>query len=150
MRSNIWLNPWLHWYKLLLFSFNELQVCISLYRVLFGWVSLNQNLNWRKISFRANENSKSKQGNCLKCGKTRVTKSWFVSVLHLIGWESSVSFLERQQSEVELHQCTPGLFSLLPKVPESLRKPQLGAGNATCGTPGNRGIQLIPYALLSI
>ena len=37
-------------------------------------------------------NQRKKQVNFLKRGKTRVTKSWLVLVLHLIGWESGTSF----------------------------------------------------------
>ena len=35
---------------------------------------------------------RKKQVNFLKRGKTRVTKTWLVLVLHLIGWESGMSF----------------------------------------------------------
>ena len=35
---------------------------------------------------------RKKQVNFLKRGKTRVTKSWLVLVLHLIDWESGTSF----------------------------------------------------------
>ena len=37
----------------------------------------------------------------LKRGKTRVTESWLVLVLHLIGWVGSARFLDQSQSEVE-------------------------------------------------
>ena len=33
-----------------------------------------------------------------------VTKSWLVSVLHLIGWEGDGSFLDQSQYEVNLNQ----------------------------------------------
>ena len=35
---------------------------------------------------------RKKQVNFLQRGKTRVTKSWLVLILHLIGWESGTSF----------------------------------------------------------
>ena len=35
---------------------------------------------------------RKKQVNFLQRGKTRVTKTWLVLVLHLIGWESGMSF----------------------------------------------------------
>ena len=37
----------------------------------------------------------------LKCGKTRVTKSWLVVVLYLIGLKNGASFLDQSQSEVK-------------------------------------------------
>ena len=47
----------------------------------------------------ANEDSKVNQANCLKRGKTQVTKSRLVLVLHLIGWESGASFLDQSQAK---------------------------------------------------
>ena len=44
--------------------------------------------------------------NCLKRGKTQATKSRLVLVLHLIGWETGVSFLSRSQCEVKQNQKT--------------------------------------------
>ena len=74
----------------------------------FDWVLWNQiQINYngqskeRKIPLRANENSKYKQFNFLKRGKTRLTKSWLVWVLHLIGLESGTNFLEQSRSEVK-------------------------------------------------
>ena len=69
----------------------------------------NNNSQWeeRKISWRANENSN------LTRGKTRVTKSWLVLVLHLIGWERGVSFLDQPKSKVTQNQCNPRLLSKL-------------------------------------
>ena len=55
----------------------------------------------RKMSQEANENSEWKQVNCLKRGKTRVTKSWLFLFLHLIGWEGVTSFLDQSQGEVK-------------------------------------------------
>ena len=54
-----------------------------------------------------------KQANCLKCGKTRATKSWLALVLYLIGRESGASFLNQSQSEVKQNRCNPRLFSTL-------------------------------------
>ena len=69
----------------------------------------NNNSQWeeRKISWRANENSN------LTRGKTRVTKSWLVLVLHLIGWERGASFLDQSQSKVTQNRCNPRLLSKL-------------------------------------
>ena len=69
----------------------------------------NNNSQWeeRKISWRANENSN------LTRGKTRVTKSWLVLVLHLIGWERGASFLDQSKSNVTQNQCNPRLLSKL-------------------------------------
>ena len=70
----------------------------------------------RFISSLANENSKStkwKNGNCLKRGKTRTTKSRLFSALHLIGWEDGVSFLNQSQSKVQYIQSKPGSLSRL-------------------------------------
>ena len=70
----------------------------------------------RFISSLANENSKStkwKNGNCLKHGKTRATKSRLFSALHLIGWEEGVSFLNQSQSKVQYIQSKPGSLSRL-------------------------------------
>ena len=39
--------------------------------------------------------------NAGKRGKTRVTKSWLVLLLHLIGWKSGASFLGKSQSKVK-------------------------------------------------
>ena len=64
----------------------------------------------RFISSLANENSKStkwKNGNCLKRGKTRATKSRLFSALHLIGGEDGVSFLNQSQSKVQYIQSKP-------------------------------------------
>ena len=49
----------------------------------------------------------------LKRGKTRVTESWLVLVLHLIGWVGGASFLDQSQSEVEQNQWNLGLLSTL-------------------------------------
>ena len=54
-----------------------------------------------------------KQANCLKCGKTRATKSWLGLVLYLIGRESGASFLNQSQSEVKQNRCNPRLLSTL-------------------------------------
>ena len=41
-------------------------------------------------------------------GKTRVIKSWLVSLaLNLIGWEGGASFLNQSQSEVIQNQSNP-------------------------------------------
>ena len=49
----------------------------------------------------------------LKRGKTQVTESWLVLVLHLIGWVGGASFLDQSQSEVEQNQWNLGLLSTL-------------------------------------
>ena len=74
----------------------------STHIALFDSVSLNQNQCYyniqsedRKIPSRAHENYRQKQPNCLKRGKTRATKLWLVSVLHLIGGESFATFLNQ-------------------------------------------------------
>ena len=56
------------------------------------------------ISQGTNENSKSKQANCLKRGKTRVTKSRLVLALNLIGRGKSVGLLDQSQSEGKQNQ----------------------------------------------
>ena len=53
------------------------------------------------MSQEANENSEWKQVNCLKRGKTQVTKSWLFLFLHLIGWKGVTSFLDQSQGEVK-------------------------------------------------
>ena len=58
-------------------------------------------------------NSKSKQANCLKRGKTWVTSPWLALVLPLIGWEGGVSFLDQSQIEVKYNQYNLGLLSTL-------------------------------------
>ena len=56
---------------------------------------------------------KVKKANRLKRGKTRATKSWLISVLLPIGWESRASYLDQSQSEVRQNQCNPGKISIL-------------------------------------
>lgn len=41
--------------------------------------------------------SENIEANCRKRGKTHATKSWLVSVLHLIGWKSGASFLDQSE-----------------------------------------------------
>ena len=49
----------------------------------------------------ANENSKCKHANCLKRGKTRMTKSRLFLVMHLIGGEDGARFLNQSQIKVK-------------------------------------------------
>ena len=56
-----------------------------------------------KIPLRANDLLKWIQPNCLKRGKPLATKSWWVIVLHLNGWESGAIFLDQSQSKVNLN-----------------------------------------------
>ena len=61
--------------------------------------------NKKKGKYSENhENSKEKQANRQKCGKTRMTKSWLVLVLHLIGWESGPGFWDQSQRKVKQNQ----------------------------------------------
>ena len=60
-----------------------------------------------KISQEANDNSKEKQANRLKRGKTRVTKSRLVLGLNPICWQDGASFLDQSQCEVKETQVTP-------------------------------------------
>ena len=74
----------------------------------------------RFISSLANENSKWtkwKNGNCLKRGKTRATKSRLFPALHLIGWEDGVSFLNQSQSKVQYLQSKPDHYRDSIKIP---------------------------------
>ena len=45
--------------------------------------------------------------------EARVTESWLVLALHLIGWVGGASFLDQSQSEVEQNQWNLGLLSTL-------------------------------------
>ena len=65
------------------------------------------------ISQGTNENSKSKQANCLKRGKTRVTKSRLVLALNLIGRGKSVGLLDQSQSEGKQNQSKTTLVLIL-------------------------------------
>ena len=58
-----------------------------------------------------------------KRGKARVTKSWLMLVLHLIGWGSGASFEDQSQSKVKQNQCNPGLLLTLLKMslPRAIR-----------------------------
>ena len=74
----------------------------------------------RFISSLANENSKWtkwKNGNCLKCGKTRATKSRLFSALHLIDWEDGVSFRNQSQSKVQYLQSKLDHYRDSIKIP---------------------------------
>ena len=74
----------------------------------------------RFISSLANENSKWtkwKNGNCLKRGKTRATKSRLFSALHLIGWEDGVSFLNQSQNKIQYLQRKPDHYRDSIKIP---------------------------------
>ena len=63
------------------------------------------------LTFQSYTTSPSKkEPNILKRGKTRVTKSWLVLVLNLIGWKSGASFLNQSQSEVKHKQNDNGYF----------------------------------------
>ena len=64
-------------------------------------------------TLRANENSKWKEANCLKRGKTRVTMSRLVLVLNLIGWGSSGSLLDQSLNERNQNQSNSELLSTL-------------------------------------
>ena len=52
----------------------------------------------------------------LKHRETRVTKSWLMLVLHLIGWGSGASFVDQSQNKVKQNQCNPGLLLTLSKM----------------------------------
>ena len=66
---------------------------------------------------RAKKNSKEKQANYSKRGKTRVSKARLVLVLKLIGWERSASFsFDQLENEVKQNLSSPGLFSTLLKI----------------------------------
>ena len=74
----------------------------------------------RFISSLANENSKWtkwKNGNCLKRGKTRATKSRLFPALHLIGWEDGVSFLNQSQNKIQYLQSKPDHYRDSIKIP---------------------------------
>ena len=85
------------------------------FRAVFDWVSLKQKPKQSQQPIIARTISprelKAKQANYLKRGKTRMTKSWLVLVLHLIGWEVDASFLDQSQSEVKQNQSNSGLLS---------------------------------------
>ena len=66
------------------------------------------------ISQGTNENSKSKQANCLKRGKTRVTKPRLVlAFLNVIGRERSAGLLDQSQSEGKQNQSKTTLILIL-------------------------------------
>ena len=74
----------------------------------------------RFISSLANENSKWtkwKNGNCLKRGKTRATKSRLFSALHLIGYKDGVSFLNQSQNKIQYIQSKPDHYRDSIKIP---------------------------------
>ena len=73
-----------------------------------------------KLTTTANE---QKEKYRLKRGKARVTKSWLMLVLHLIGWGSGASFEDQSQSKVKQNQCNPGLLLTLLKMslPRAIR-----------------------------
>lgn len=52
-----------------------------------------------------------KQEKCLRCGKTRVTKSRLFWVLNPIGWENRAGVLDQSQSKVEWNQSKPGILN---------------------------------------
>ena len=73
-------------------------------RMPFDWVSQNRKQSnhngqseQRLMSQGTNQSSKQINLTGLKRAKTRVTKSRLVFVLHLIGWEGGVSFLDQSQ-----------------------------------------------------
>ena len=75
------------------------------------WIERFSTANHMKENITgAKENWKWKQANCLKRGKTRVTKSRLIEVLNLIGWESGASFLDQSQNEVKQKQSNPGFL----------------------------------------
>ena len=86
-------------------TWNDSKSKITDIRAVFNWGSKNQNksnpIDQSKQGFAlsiANENSKWKQQNCLKRGKTRMTKaSQLFLFLHLIGWEDGASFHSQSQ-----------------------------------------------------
>ena len=65
------------------------------------------------ISQGTNENSKSKRANCLKRGKTRVTKPRLVLALNLIGRERGAGLLDQSQSEGKQNQSKTTLILIL-------------------------------------
>ena len=75
-------------------------------------------IRWKEDTFKGQWKLKNRP-NILKRGKTRASKSCLVLVLHLICWESGVSFLDQSQSEVKQNQCNPG--KLLTRLRESWR-----------------------------
>ena len=66
-----------------------------------------------KVITTANE---QKEKYRLKRRETRVTKSWLMLVLHLIGWGSGASFVDQSQNKVKQNQCNPGLLLTLSKM----------------------------------
>ena len=75
-------------------------------------------IRWKENTFKGQWKLKNRP-NILKRGKTRASKSCLVLVLHLIGWESGVRFLDQSQSEVKQNQSNPG--KLLTRLRESWR-----------------------------
>ena len=69
-------------------------------------------IRWKENTFKGQWKLKNRP-NILKRGKTRASKSCLVLVLHLIGWESGVRFLDQSQSEVKQNHSNPGKLSTL-------------------------------------
>ena len=76
--------------------------CILIFTIIVSSFHYGQSEDM-KILLWASDLLKWKQPNCLKSGKTQMTKSWLVIVLHLNGWESGASFLDQSQSKVNLN-----------------------------------------------
>ena len=71
----------------------------------------------KRILYIAKKNSKEKQANYSKRGKTRVSKARLVLVLKLIGWERGASFsFDQLENEVKQNLSSPGLFSISIKL----------------------------------
>ena len=85
------------------------------------------NSDEKKITQRAKGNSKRKQAQRLKRGKTRATK---LLVLHVTGRVSDASFLDQSQNKVNQNQCTPKLVSTLSKKIAPLCKTSFSLSNS--------------------
>ena len=73
-------------------------------------INLNQSEEREIFIVRADEKSKQKETNCLRRGKTRVTKFQFcISLVEKV----ALVFLDQSQSEVKQKQCNPGLLLIL-------------------------------------
>ena len=87
------------------------QTLLKLHPTHVGWVAISTLLGSFQLNFK---NPKPKQSlqpirkkrftssfaKCLKRGKTRMTKSQLFLVMHLIGREDDVRFLDQSQSKV--------------------------------------------------
>ena len=93
---------------------NSLSIIIKRFSI--EWQSnYNGQSQQTKTTQRTNENSKQIHITSAKRGKTRATKSRFVLVLHLIGWEGGASILNQSQitfADYFRHTIKPVLFAV--------------------------------------